>query len=253
MAEVSLKDLRDAVIFRADLPVSEPRRYSDAQIDLLINQSIRRFQGNLITWWGDDYFTRYESVSVSAGAQRNIDLAGDIKIKNLIWIPGNATQNGRVQAIKLHRLDLAQFHRNVFPNALKWSISDPPKWHVTYNPAAATNAEISPMYKIEFTPETAEDENLQLIHVSELPKLVDDADEFPTEFGWEDWIVLDVMVRIRIRDKQEASDVVRERAELAEAIREQAPEKAQSDIRTVRDIYPTDRSGAFDPRLFPDF
>lgn len=246
MASVTLADLRAAVLFRADLPVAEPRRYSDVQIDLLINQSIRRFQGNLITWWGDDYFTTHTPQQVTV-AVPHVVLPADIKFKNVVWVPGNATQNGRVQAIKLARMEVDDFHRNVFPTPRKWNVSDPPRWYVDFQP------DDPDQYRMLFTQETTGDENLTLTTVAEMPLLVADSDDFPTEFGWEDWIVLDVMVRIRMRDKQEASDVVRERAELAEAIREQAPEKAQSEVRAVRDVYPTDRSGAFDPRLFPDF
>lgn len=239
MPAVTRAELRSAIIFRADLPVAEPRRYTDVQLNGLISESVRRLQGALITWWGDDYFTQETQIALTAGTS-DYTLPADIKIKTLIWLRDNAGTQ-RTPSVKLARVDLSEIHRFIYGGDRKWETSDPPRWYVDFE---------DPAYVLKFTYTSTQDENLRLYAVKEIAPFTDDADVINLQWGWEEWIVLDSMVTIRQRDKQEYQDILDERTRLEGSIATQAPEKGQSEVRTVRNVFPEDFSGPEDPRGF---
>ena len=86
MAGVTRVELREAVIFRADLPTSEPRRVSDDQVNTLINRSVRRLQGILQSFHSEDYFKIQTTSTVTSG-QPSIALAAAkvVTIMGSVW------------------------------------------------------------------------------------------------------------------------------------------------------------------------
>lgn len=236
--QVTRQTLRESLIFRADLPAAEPRRYSDIQLNMLLSESVRRLQGNLITWWGDDYFTVRTETTVAALAE-TVSLPADTKLKTVIWPRQGAQTTGRTRSVKLARVDLAQIHGRSYAGPQQWSTSDPPRWWVEFQ---------DPDYVLRFTYAPTVEESIHIYHVAEIAPFTDDADYITLEWGWEDWLVLDALVRMRQRDKQEYTDILDERLRLEDKIRQQAPEKGQTEVRAIRDVYPAAGAGPYDER-----
>lgn len=231
----TLAELRSDLILRADLPASEPRRYSNDQLNRLINQSIQRLQSNLETWWGEDYGLLAVDETVSAGVPSVI--FGDYKIKTLFW-----RRPGRGNNLKLRQMRMGEMHHYLETDPRSWSAADPPRWWVQL---AEGEPNLSRRAVVFSYPPTV-DETVTIFFSYPFLDLVDDGDRFPHERGWEEWVLLDAMIRIRQRDKQEYADILNERQMMDERIRQQAPERAQTEIKTIRDVYPASLAGVGD-------
>ena len=84
MARVTREQIRDAVIFRADLPTNEPRRVSNDQLNALINRSWLRLQGILQSFHSEDYFAVLYNVTLGAG-QGALSSSGIAKVIHIYW------------------------------------------------------------------------------------------------------------------------------------------------------------------------
>lgn len=223
MAAVTREDIRDAVLFRADLPASEPRRVSNAQIDTLINRSMRRLQGILESFHSEDYLRSQQVVNLLASSP-TVPLTGQPKILHVLWKLANASgsQDQYLRLGTVGEFDIATHGTEVEA----WSRHDAPRW--TINTTAAGVREIT------FVPVPGNDEDLLLVTQLELV-YADDVETREIDYAWEEWVVLDCLVAIRQRDKQDAGDILGERERTEIRIREQAPERKKDERVTVLD------------------
>lgn len=235
MARVTRQQIRDAVIFRADLPTNEPRRVSDDQLNALINRSWLRLQGILQSFHSEDYFTVLYNVTLSA-MQGALSSSGMPKILHIYW---KIAANQGVDSPSLLRLNVTteddMQRRGGVDRA--WSKSDPPTWRFMND--GSIDPELPPATTdfdqfIEFTPIPSEDERLVITMQPEM-SFTDDTVTREIFYAWEEWIVLDCLLAIRQRDKQDAGDIFQERERTELRIREQAPERRKDEAVTVLD------------------
>lgn len=223
MAAVTRDLIRDAVIFRADLPPSEPRRVSDAQLDTLINRSMLRLQGVLQRFDSEDYFRVQAEATIPALSTG--ELYGEAaKIIHVMW--KQSANSGRLDYLPLklaQREDIAQ--RGATQET--WRRAEPPRWYVSTDVTTG-------LRNLRFVPVPTEEEQILFVAQEEFT-YEDDATPIVLDYAWEEWVVLDVTVALRQRDKQDANDLIGERTRTEIMIREQAPERFKDAGRQVTD------------------
>lgn len=214
MPAVTLPGLRAAVIFRADLPVLEPRRVSDVQLDTLLNRSLLRIQGLLSRFDSEDYFKQWVDLPILAGAT-GTDLPSNTgKILHIMW-KQPSTGPRRRDFIRLEIAKREDIERRGATEET-WRRETPPEWYVALD---ADNHR-----QLRFTPINAGAENILLVMQQQFV-LADDTAEIELDYAWEEWVVLDSTIAIRQRDKQDANDLLGERERTERKIREEAPER----------------------------
>lgn len=231
MAAVTRPDIRSAIIFRADLPAAEPRRVSDTQLDTLIDRSLRRLGGILGSMHSEDFQQYSQPITLAAASGR---LASDFaRIVHVLW-QIEATGTTQPKYLRLGRMtDNDWVNRGdgtLFTK--KWNQNDPPKWRIGKDPSGLKTNDY-----IYFTPASTVTETLLLV-VEKDWTFYDDTEPLNIHYAWEEWIVLDCLVAIRQRDKQDASDIFADRERTEQRIREQAPERFLDDRNTVIDRDP---------------
>lgn len=233
MALVTREQIRDALIFRADLPTTQPRRVTDDQLNALINRSWLRLQGILQSFHSEDYF----AVILTAGlsASQGTFPAQDIpKILHVYWKIGESGA-GSPALLRLNVTTEDDIQRRGGQER-SWSRSDPPTWRLITEGEidAGTPVDTDFVQLIEFTPIPSESQGLVIALQAEMA-FTDDVVTREIFYAWEEWIVLDCLVAIRQRDKQDASDILVERERTEQRIREQAPERKKDEAVTVLD------------------
>ena len=223
MPAVTLPGLRDAVIFRADLPATEPRRVSDAQLDTLLNRSLLRLQGLLSRFDSEDYFKQWVDLPIIASAT-GTDLPGNTgKILHIMW-KQPSTGPKRRDFIRLEVAKREDIERRGATEDT-WRRERPPEWYVALD--------TDNKRQLRFTPINAGAETILLVMQQQFV-LPDDSTEIELDYAWEEWVVLDSTIAIRQRDKQDANDLLGERERTERKIREEAPERFKdADMRVV--------------------
>ena len=215
----SLAKIQDAVQGRSGLPVlSATTNPSLSRVQNMIEDSGRSLMAIVGPLYGEDYLTKVTTVSVSAGGTIAMlsALSAPMKILRMSWVK-SATEEIPIQA--------AQIQDRQTPSNLSstnWNDGTP-----TYGLLADT---------IEFYPPPPTTVSIKVYYVSGTFVVA----SAPTQSanvgpGWEEWVTLDVLAKLRGNEKQEADELLLLQDRARQLIEQSAPKRDAWRVNKVRD------------------
>jgi hypothetical protein len=218
MRTISFSTLREAVRTRYDLPAfSTSTKPTTAQVNAMINASCSRFSALLCAAYGDDYFTTTATLSTVASTATTALPATFYKLRSLIWL------RGADDPVPIHRASLSDYARLSLLTARAW-IDDRPVYRFSSGSFVTWLPTPSAVYSVQCT------------YVATPVDLSADGDTAEVGPGWDEWIVEDVCAKLAQMREEDPSVFISERADTERRIKEQAPDRDESEPSAVRDV-----------------
>jgi len=214
MASVQLSELRDRILFQADLEHESNNGpwVTTSRLNAYINWSRRRL---------DAYLARYDlqqdesSVDISPDGSTNYDLTAEgasdylaalgvyylATNGNELWIPRHG---GRDRPSNTGTNQYARSYR-IYGKKLE------------FNPVLSTGT-----YRLHYVPEPA--------------TLSDDTDTVDYPWGWEEWIVLQVSMKLRQKDETADDQLKRDFLELKAEIANESVLRDTYEVQSIADV-----------------
>lgn len=238
MARVSLADLRARVLQRADIKAATATSWvTDSELDQLINTAIARLHSILVVAYEDYFVAEPKTVALTPGKERYdlvtdlglVDLAGNptlYKLRDLFITTGAGTTLSRQ---RLRQLNLNELGR-----------STGVQYGANYGGYAGTQR-----YRImgnfllltPIPPATA-GFNLELWYVPQPTKLVAPSDflDYSIVFGWEDYIINDAVINIRLKEESDVSALMARQQEFERHVMTTAASRNVGEAERVTDV-----------------
>lgn len=217
MSTVNVNDLIDQIRTRCDIPYpATTTPITLAWVERELSSSAFRLSGLLCDWLGEDRFTTLANLVTAIGAS-NVPLPDDFRsLKRVDWV------RTPTEVIPLERATVDDWDAD--PTVVSWQ------------PGVMCGR--GPIYRIlandlVFWPLPDQIYNLRVYYVSRIPDLTAGG-YFSCGDGWDEWLVLDVCAKVRVRQKQDNSDMLQAKAEVQAGIQSCAP-RDQWKTAQVRD------------------
>lgn len=182
---ISLGDLRGAALDRADVR-GRPDRYTPAEVNEYINQSIAHLRDLLIQAKGDDYFSLFSDPPISiVQGQQFYALPDDCYtiLSVRVQLGPDTTSTYILEPFNsLEEADLLMISASTAGAFMKYRIT-------------STN-------QIQLLPQGPTNALVFIRYMAPAPRLVDDADLFDGFNGWEEFVVLDAARKIATKGKE---------------------------------------------------
>jgi hypothetical protein len=208
----TLLQLRTEVRDRGDLSSD---RHTDAQVTRYINQSIAELY-DIILEVTDDYWLESDDVTVSSGTA-TYALSG--LTYDFYLLKGIDVQDGSTWR-PLRRFNFSERNQNQTGSAEKWS---------TRYRIMGSNIRLRP------TPQWSG--TIRVWYIPVPTELSADGDTFDGVSGWEEYVIVDSIIKARVRDEEDVSDQMLQKSYLVERIRKAAAAgRDSSEPNRVRDV-----------------
>jgi hypothetical protein len=235
---VTLADIRERIRVRYDLPTFTTTTFVTLEaVHALINEEVQRYYGLLLECYGDDYLDTTYALTTSAGVGQT-SLPDDFtKLRRLCWLRG-ADDIVTLRQASVDRIRMGDY------DAKSW-------------------AEYTPRYRLQgqalaWYPPPSEEYNLTLTYAALPADLAAEDDSFQAGPGHEGFVIYGVCAMIATREEKDPGTWMALRGDAEKRIREQAPQRDESEAGCVRNA---DRHGrsflgdreAFDLATFGDW
>jgi len=218
MRTISFSTLREAVRTRYDLPAfSTTTKPTTTQVNALINESCSRFSALLCAAYGDDYFTTVATLSTVASTSTTALPSAFYKLRSLIWLRGTD------DPVPIHRASIEDYARLSLLSARAWT-EEKPKYRFSVGSYLTWLPTPSAVYSVQCT------------YVATPVDLSADGDTAEVGPGWNEWIVADVCAKLAQSREEDPSVFLSERADSERRIKEQAPDRDETEPTAVRDV-----------------
>lgn len=213
---VTLAEIKEEAAERADM---ENSNFVDsAELLRYINKSYARLY-DLLTTAYPDYFTKTRPYEFTTNtSDRFYRLPSDFYKLRGVDLVASATKN----------VTLKQFmfeERNRFTEPVIWGFEGAA--YIRYRLTGS---------KLEFSPQKATSSDIQVWYVPTAKKLVNDTDTIDGINGWEEFVILDAAVKMRIKEETDTSDLVRERELLKRELEIIAAQRDLGQTERVSDV-----------------
>lgn len=215
-ATVTLAELVASVRRRADMRGST--RYSDAELGLEINRSAKLLYGKVSSAWGERYKFTQTDLTTTAD-QAYVALPSDfLKLVKVGWVESSGSSPIRLDPMSLE--DEWQ------PDATNWD------WNSSVPRYEIRNEQLwlAPTPTAAYT--------LRCQYVPVLPTIVDGGSPvtFDGVTGWEEWVVLDVAIRLLVEEESDAAALAQLQARTWKDIEDQAPRRDVGNPHTIQRV-----------------
>lgn len=187
----------------------------------MINESLQQLYAMLMECYGDDYFTESYTLATTASVATSSLPPDFVKLKSMSWRKDAST------AVPLHVASVRE---------LSMATLEPREW-------------IAPKYRlsgsgIHWTPVPLSSYTVDLWYVAIPSDLSSGSDVVNVGPGWVQWVVHDVCTKIatRLRDQAMVSMFSQLRADAEKRLREQAPERNETEALGVRRVITAGRT-----------
>ena len=223
MRSYTLKQIRDLTLERGDY-VGDPL-FSTAELNSYISASYAELTDLLVEAYGNDYYLKQDLTLVTVPGEEFIDLPNDFyKLKGLDYKygPGNDTY----YAIKPYNFQ----HRNYYSNNnfAYFGFND------------NTGSPVFRLFgnnKLQLLPIPTSVVNLRLTYTPNAIKLTADTDVIDGVNGWEEYIILDVITKMYVKDKLPIDELVAQKALIMTRIEKLSENRDEGDDAGVADVY----------------
>ena len=213
MSLVTLAQLREACRERADMVNST--FIENPELDSIINRSINSLYGLITSKFGEDYFVTESSPIPLVSGQVEYDLPADF-----FKLLGVDLEQGGGNRVNLKRFTFNQRNRNL--NTLNHIYAD-------YRYRLQGD-------KVALSPRPTSGSSIVLWYIPLPPKLVLVDDTFNGFNGWEEWVILDAAIKMRIKEETSVEELVRERMLIDNRIQAEADNRDASEPSYVQDL-----------------
>lgn len=218
MRTTTWTEVQEDIRQRYDLPTFSTTTFvTTAAVLRMANQSLQRRDALLAEAYGDDY--RSTTATLASVANLNyISLPADfLKLHRLIWLRGTD------DAVNVDRADADTYARLLPLSAQAWGSRRP-----YYRFAGSSTITVVP------TPNQVY--NLTLIYTQTTATLTAGSDTIQDGPAWTEWLVADVCTKIAARFEDDPSAFMAERNDAERRIKEQAPQRDETQSQQLRDV-----------------
>lgn len=233
MARVTLVDLQSRALQRVDAVNSQ--FVSTSELNYLINVGVARLHDILVTAYEDYYSTR-KLFSLVAG-QEAYDLVTDLglidgsgnplfyKVLELFAVTGSGSNISRQKLKMFNRNELTRLNNPVLTPTY------------TVFPVLCWRLEGTKLF-MEPVPTSAAGFQIELWYVPQITPLVADADtiDYSVVQGWEEYIVNEVAINIRLKEESDVSGLMARQAEFESRVTAAAGNRSLGDAPRVVDV-----------------
>jgi hypothetical protein len=205
---VTLADLVDNARLRADMESSS--FVTDSEVGGYCQQSATGLYDIILSAWGERYFFSQADLATVAN-QAYVNLPDDFyRLLKVGWVIGTGADPVRMEPFQSDE-EWAQ----LWGGGSGWDQGNPPKYQPRGN-----------LLYLNPTPTSVQ--SLRLQYVPIMPA-INDGGLVPVPFqgvnGWDEWITLDVAIKLRIKEESDVRDLQTERAQVEQRIRSMAPRR----------------------------
>jgi len=223
-ASVLVSEVIEEARFRVDANSGASTYVNDAAMLRLVKFSARRLSAMIRREFGGDYFTSRTTLTTTPSSD-TVALPGNFSdLRQIAWVRGS---------------------NDVVPMS-RAGVDD---WRASSETATAWDA--APTYQIQSSnllvfPKPNQAYTLSIYYDTGI-YVTSTSDSIDAQPGWEEWLINDVCIRIRMREDLEFSSFEKERSIAAAEIKQQAAQRDRVGVHTVRDLW-GDGSESIDPR-----
>lgn len=221
----TLAELRSDVESRADQPTSSASTFvTETEMNRWINQSVRRFVGLLVRSYGEPYWHKTDTINVVANTD-SYDLPSDFY--QLLYL--RVDIDGCRTHIRRASIDDIDTDPDWEPD---WR-ERPPRYRLLGSKIWFTTPRSSHTVTIAYVP-TLVVYNSGGTAIADLSA---DTDYVDGVNGWEEWIVLDVAIKVMAKEESDPSLLVMEKQQIEADIVADAAQRDQASVAAVRNTY----------------
>lgn len=202
-----LSDIKNRVLWRADLPLTTTRIDTTAggELETQIQEAAAELWESIVQHFGEDYFFGEDSATTAAGV-RYITLPTDhYKTIAVWWKPAGASTSVLLET---------------FPEDEEFARESTPEWSQTNMPRYRERGD---RIYFEPTPDAIYRPLIQYVPV--MPVIDSSTNPFPGVHGWDEWIVTKVARWCLEKDEVDATHLERELTRQTERIMRAAPRR----------------------------
>lgn len=205
---VSLATLVQEARLRADMESSS--FVTDTEVGRLVQASGTWLYDLILSAWGERYFFEQSDVTTTA-SQAYVSLPSDFyRLLKVGWVEGGSTDPLRLEPFQSDE----EWSDAYWGSAASWSRTNPPRYQVRG----------SDYLYLDPTPSS-----VQTLRVQYVPIMPEIEDTTPVPFqgvhGWDEFIVLDVAIKLRIKEESDVRDLQGERQMQIQRIEGMAPRR----------------------------
>jgi len=206
---VTLAALRDGARLRADMESSS--FVTDAEVEGYVQASATWLYDLILSAWGERYFFFQDDVTTTVG-KSYANLPDDFyRLLKVGWVSGTATDPIRLEPYQ----DDEEWSDYWGVTGGVWSRNSPPRYQLRGN-------------RLYLDPDPTSVETLTVQYVPIMPE-IDDTGPPPVAFegvnGWDEFIIIDVAIKLRIKEESDVRDLQTERQLQMQRIEQMAPRR----------------------------
>ncbi len=198
---------------------------SDSELTNYINTSAKRLYDLLISAYGQEYYYSQENISLGSTTDEYELPADFYKLLGVdLVLSANPSHND--QAITIEPFNLQE--RNRYKNSYLYTGGFDGNVRARYRLRAN---------KISIIPSSTGANTLRVIYVPTLEDMALDGDTFDGVNGWEEFIVLEVAIKMMRKEESDTRDLRADLAIIREDLLEMAADRDIGQPMTVSDVY----------------
>lgn len=213
MASVTLSTLRTRARARADMEGATSTSFvSDSQLNQFINDSVKELHDLLIQKFGSDYYLTSGTLTFSSGVAAVP--SGFYKLAGIDY-------NIAGRTVSLDRFNFAE--RNAYKNSALFTNWDKPVYRLE-----GTN--------VRLLPQVADGTTATIWYHPAASELSGDSDSVNYPSGWEEYIVVDAAIKMRVKEESEIQELLIAKQEQRQRIEEAASNRDAGDPDRIADL-----------------